>query len=156
MPRLVKGGKWVYGLSRIGPAGTIVIPPEAIKEYGYGEHDKVIIMSGSRTSGGFGLTTASNLEKSQLAALLEGLHELSSYRIPEGKILKKRGRLYCWMAIREGSSITVPLETLSQYGLQAGNLLVVGKGSGLAIAFIARGPLLEEALKHPELEVFGE
>ena len=78
MPRLVKGGKFVYGLSRIGPEGTIVIPPQAMKEYQYAAGDRVIFMSGSRKSGGFGLTQKRLLEKSELRALVEKLPDSRS------------------------------------------------------------------------------
>ena len=33
MPRLVKGGKHVYGWSEVGTAGNIAVPDEALEEY---------------------------------------------------------------------------------------------------------------------------
>lgn len=33
MPQLVKGGKHVFGWSRVGDTGRIIIPPEAMEEY---------------------------------------------------------------------------------------------------------------------------
>ena len=35
-----------------------------------------------------------------------------------------------------------------------GRLLVV-RGSGRALGFLARGPIYDQALQHPELETFG-
>lgn len=154
MPRLVKGGKFVYGISKIGPAGNIVIPPLAAEEYGFAEGDKVILMNGSRTSGGFGLTTVSFLAKSSLNVIVERLPELMTYQIPEFQVVTDHGRLYCWTTIGKGGSITVTPSTLSRYGLKTGDLIIVGRGSGLAIGFIAKGPIFEEAMKHPELELF--
>lgn len=156
MPRLVKGGKFVYGLSRIGPDGVIVIPPEALNEYDYAEGDKVIVLNGSRRSGGFGLTTKSLLEKSELNVLIKKLPELVSFRIPEGEIIGNQGRLFCWTVIGRDGRIRIPLKALSGYGLAPGKMLAVVRGSYLSIAFIGRGPLLEEAQRHSELEVFGE
>ncbi len=156
MPRLVKGGKFVYGLAVIGPTGTIFIPPEAMKEYQYREGDRVIVMSGSRTSEGFGLTKTETLDKSELSDLLNRLPRLRNLEIAEAEIIENKGRRFCWTVIKEGGRIDIPLKTLSAYGLKPGDRLVVGKGSHISIAFIARGPILEEALKHPELEIFGE
>jgi bifunctional DNA-binding transcriptional regulator/antitoxin component of YhaV-PrlF toxin-antitoxin module len=156
MPQLVKGGKFVYGLAAISPTGTIFIPPEAMKEYRYREGDKVIVMGGSRTSGGLSLTKTEILDKSELSGLLNGLPQLRNREIAEAEIIENKGRRFCWTVIREGGRIDIPLKTLSAYGLKSGDKLAVGRGSYLAIAFIARGPIMQEALKHPELEVFGE
>jgi bifunctional DNA-binding transcriptional regulator/antitoxin component of YhaV-PrlF toxin-antitoxin module len=156
MPRLVKGGKFIYGLSRIGPEGDIVIPPPAMKEYGYAAGDRVIVMSGSRTSGGFGLTQKRLLEKSELSVLVEKLPGLMSFQSSEAETIANQGRLFSWTVIRKGGLVKLPLKTLADYGLKPGDRLAVGRGSYLAIAFIARGPILEEALKHPELEIFGK
>jgi antitoxin component of MazEF toxin-antitoxin module len=154
MPRLVKGGKFIYGISKIGAAGTIVLPPLAMDEYGFREGDRVILMTGSRRSGGFGLTRVDRLQESGLAVLVEVLPELVNFRIPELKVVSNRGRIFCWTVIRRGGCIVLNPEVLSQYGLKAGDRLAVGKGSGLAIGFIARGPIFEEAMRHPELELF--
>ncbi len=156
MPRLVKGGKFVYGLSRIGPDGVIIIPLEAMKEYKYAEGDKVIVLSGSRKSGGFGLTTKSILEKSELHALIEKIPGLVTFQIPEGEIIEGPGRLFCWTVIGNGGRVRIPLQSLSRFGVKPGGLLTVGRGSYLAIAFIARGPVFKEALRHSELEVFED
>jgi hypothetical protein len=40
-------------------------------------------------------------------------------------------------------------------GVHPGDRLLVVRGSGRALGFVARGPILDEALKHPELEVFS-
>ncbi len=156
MPQLVKGGKFVYGLSRIGPEGDIVIPPQAMKEYRYAAGDRVIVMSGSRTSGGFGLTQKRLLEKSELKALVEALPGLMSFQIAEAETIENQGRRFCWTVIKDKGYINIPLKTLAEYGLKPEDRLAVGRGSYLSIAFIARGPILDEALKHPELELFGD
>jgi len=156
MPQLVKGGKFVYGLSRINPDGIIVIPPVAMDEYGCREGDRVIGISGSRKSGGLGLTKKSLLEKSALNVFIRELPGLLNFTIPEGEIIASKGRLFCWTLVRSGGCVCIPLPALSGYGLEAGNLLVVARGSYLSIAFVARGPIFQEALRHPELEIFGE
>jgi hypothetical protein len=154
MPRLVKGGKFVYGISKIGVAGKIVVPPPAMEEYGFAGSENVILMNGSRTSGGFGLTRVNILANSGMGVLIKTLPELMNYQLPECRVVTHRGRLFCWTTIGEGGCITVPPETLSGYGVKAGDSLVSVRGSGLAIGFIAKGPLFEEAMNHPELELY--
>lgn len=156
MPQLVKGGKFIYGLSRIGVDGSIFIPPEAMQEYGYSNGERVIGISGSRTSGGFGLTKKNILEKSALSVLIKELPELATYQIPEGIAITNKGRLFFWTVIRDNGCVRIPLPTLSRYYLETGSFLAVGRGSYLSIDFIARGPILEEALKYPGLAVFGK
>jgi bifunctional DNA-binding transcriptional regulator/antitoxin component of YhaV-PrlF toxin-antitoxin module len=154
MPQLVKGGKFVYGMSQVGTEGVIAIPPQAMEEYGFKEGDKVILMSGSRRSGGFGLTKRNIIEKSELAGIVEALTELFNYRTPEAEAVSHKGRFFCWTIIRNGGCISVPSKTLIRYGINAGDLLAVGRGSYLSIAFIVRGPIVDECRKHPELEIF--
>ena len=40
-------------------------------------------------------------------------------------------------------------------GFQPGERVLVVRGSGLALGFIQRGPIYEEALRHPEIEMFS-
>ena len=154
MPQLAKGGKFIFGLSGVSVKGTVAIPPQAMDEYKFREGDYIILMSGSRRSGGFGLTKRSIIEKSAIAGTVKDLPGLFSYRIPEAEVVSGRGRLFCWTTIKTGGCIEVPPETLSRYGVKAGDRLAVGRGSYLSIAFIARGPILHECRKHPELQVF--
>jgi bifunctional DNA-binding transcriptional regulator/antitoxin component of YhaV-PrlF toxin-antitoxin module len=154
MPQLVKGGKYVYGLVKISGTGIIIIPPEAMEEYRFKDGDRVIIMSGSRKSGGFGITKSSILQKTNLAGIIQDIPGLASYQIPENETKENKGRWLCWSTVKTGGYIQLPVKTLLKYGAKPGNLLAIGRGSNLALAFIARGVILEEALKHPELELF--
>ena len=61
---------------------------------------------------------------------------------------------YCWVTLRKGS-IIVPTSTLRFYDVFAGTRLLAVRGSGLAISHIVRGPIVEEAKKHLEIEVFA-
>ena len=61
MPRLVKGGKWVYGWVVVGPGLTLSIPPAAWCKYGFQAGGEALLLRGSRTSGGFGLADAARL-----------------------------------------------------------------------------------------------
>jgi hypothetical protein len=44
---------------------------------------------------------------------------------------------------------------LKLYGIEPGDDLLVIRGSGLALGFAVRGPIVEEARNHPELERFA-
>jgi hypothetical protein len=43
-----------------------------------------------------------------------------------------------------------------QADFHKGERLLVVRGSGFALGFVQRGPIYEEALRHPEIEVFSE
>lgn len=153
MPQLVKGGKHVFGWSRVGRAGQTIVPPEAVEEYGLSESERLIVIPGSRTSGGFGLGSQESLGGSPLGAMLRVRPELGEYRVPAGEIVEHEGKPYCWTELR-GGGIAVPPETLGEYGVSIGTSLLVIRGSGMAISFAVRGPIVAEARRHRELTVF--
>lgn len=83
MPQLVKGGKYVYGWSKVGDTGKIVIPPDAVEEYNLRDGEKVILMPGSSCLGGFGITTVERLQNSLLDSMVAPFLE-TDFTIPEG------------------------------------------------------------------------
>ncbi len=153
MPQLVKGGKHVYGWSRIGVTGRIVIPPEALEEYHLGESQTLVLLPGSRTSGGFGLGSFESVKRSPLGGMIDSISTHGKFRTPEGEVTQVEGKPHCWVLLRHGS-ITLPPETLATFGLGAGDKLLVIRGSRLAIAFAIKGPIVDEAGKHPGLVVY--
>jgi bifunctional DNA-binding transcriptional regulator/antitoxin component of YhaV-PrlF toxin-antitoxin module len=80
----VKGGKHVYGWSEVGSEGKVVVPDEALAEYNLKPPSKVILLSGSRRSGGFALTTVSLLKNSRLSRILDESPQLADFQLPEG------------------------------------------------------------------------
>jgi bifunctional DNA-binding transcriptional regulator/antitoxin component of YhaV-PrlF toxin-antitoxin module len=154
MPRLVKGGKYVYGWSEVDSHGRIVVPIEALEEYGFKDADKVILTPASKRSEGFALTTPSLLKNSRLSVILDENPKLAGFQLPEGKTVTVGTRTYCWVKLNSKGEFVVPAETLREYGVNLGDRLLVGRGSGLALAFIAKGPIVAEAKKHSELVVF--
>lgn len=152
MPQMLRGGKHVYGWSKVGEGGRIAIPKEAMDEYGLKEWERVILMSGSRRSGGFALTTPGLLGGTPLSAALRRFPRLRTFRMVEARTVRVEGRAFCWTTIQEGGYITLPGETLREYGIIPGDLLLSVRGSRLALGFALRGPLVEEAITHPELE----
>jgi hypothetical protein len=127
MPQLAKGGKWVFGWCMVGPTCEIQIPPEAYVEYGFQQGETVIITRGSRRSGGVGIGRVEKLQNSILQSRFIGKSTIGA-----------NGR------------VALPPEA----GVQPGERLLVVRGSGLALGFLLRGPIVEEALKHPEIETY--
>jgi hypothetical protein len=130
MPQLAKGGKWVFGWVAVGPDRAIRIPPEAFVEYGFRSGEEVVFLAGSRTSRGFGIGRP---------------ERLSHAKIPLLKRAIGRGR------IGEAGRIVLPPEI----GVSPGQRLLVGRGSGLALGFFQQGSIVDEALRHEELQVFA-
>jgi bifunctional DNA-binding transcriptional regulator/antitoxin component of YhaV-PrlF toxin-antitoxin module len=154
MPQIFKDGEYVYGWSKVSEGGRIAIPREAMDEYGLKERDKVIVMSGSRRSGGFAVTTPSHLRDTPLAAVLRRFPRLRTYQMPEARVVRVEGRAFCWAAIGEGNYLTLPGMTLREYGIMPGDRLLTVRASRLALGFALRGPIVDEAAALRDLEVF--
>jgi len=154
VPQLVKGGKHVFGWSRVGNTGRIFIPPAALAEYRLKESEKLVLIPGSRTSGGFGLGAHDSVRNSPLGRAVSLHPDLKEFLAPEGAAVEYKGKTYCWAELRNGR-ISIPVRTLAKYGIGVGDRLLVIRGSGLALGFVVRGPIVEEAGKHPDLEVFA-
>lgn len=127
MPRLARGGKWVYGWVIVGLGLSLPIPPAAWRKYGFQAGGEALLLAGSRTSGGFGLANAARLP-AHLATRV-----LSRARFAEEG----------WAALPASAP------------MQPGDRLLAVLGSGYALGFLARGPIYQLALKHAEIEVFA-
>ncbi|MGD2250509.1 MAG: hypothetical protein PVF58_19095 [Candidatus Methanofastidiosia archaeon] len=149
MPRLVKGGKYVYGWSKVKKNGEIVIPDEALKEYGLQGHTKIILLPGSKTSGGVGVTTGENLENSALARALDTFQIESRTK---GEIVSINGNPWCWVELR-GNKMVIPAKVLELYQVSPGLKVLAVKGSGLALGGVVKGPIITEARTH-DLKIF--
>jgi bifunctional DNA-binding transcriptional regulator/antitoxin component of YhaV-PrlF toxin-antitoxin module len=153
MPQLAKGGKYVFGWSRVQRQGRIIIPPEAFKEYGFQSGENTFLMSGSKTSGGFSITSARLLEGSPISEFLDDLPQLVDPVKNQGTTIEHKKRLYSRVKMKKGF-IVIPFDTLAKYGVEAGCLLLCVRGSGLALGFLSKGPLHRLAQKHPSIAVF--
>ncbi|MBN2007050.1 MAG: hypothetical protein JXA21_27110 [Anaerolineae bacterium] len=132
MPRLVKGGKWTYGWVIVGPERKVVIPPDAWRKYGFQTGEAAIFVPGSRTSGGFAVSTLRLTAESDARRGGIPLRELGRGQFSDG-------------------SVVIPPEIQVAPGAR----LLTVLGSCYGLSFIARGPIYEEAMRHPELETFG-
>jgi hypothetical protein len=127
MPRLVKGGKWVFGWALVSLNNRIRIPPDAFLEYGFEPGEMVLVFWGSRSSGGFSLGKLDQLENTPLQTRSIGQERIGDHGL---------------------------VTLLPGVGIRPGERLLVVRGSGLALGFIRCGPIYEEALKHTEIEMF--
>jgi hypothetical protein len=155
VPQLVKGGKYVFGWSPISEDGGIVIPPEAEQEYRLSPGKNAILISGSKTSGGFVITTKSLLEQSALRDNLIENPGLDSTPIEEGKTFEFKKRQVCRVKIRKSSMIVLGRQQLEEYGIKPGDYLLSVRGSHVGVAMIVKGPLVEYAKKHPEIKIYS-
>jgi hypothetical protein len=127
VPRLVKGGKWVYGWSIVDAAGAITIPRQAFAEYRFTPGESALVLQGSGRSGGFAIALPAKLAESRIS--------LSPREA--GRVVIGKDRRIAW----PGSTMLGP-----------GERLLAVRGSGLGLGFVQRGPIYEEALRHPEVE----
>jgi hypothetical protein len=132
MPRLVKGAKWTFGWAVVGSEQEIVIPPQAWDEYGFQVGDEAIFTPGSRKSGGFSISTSVLMAEASRKMGGADLRELGRSRFGEGRVIVS-----------------------PEVDVKPGDRLLTVRGSRYGLGFIARGPVYEEALRHPELEVFA-
>ncbi len=132
MPQLIKGGKWVFGWAIVRNGGVLAIPPDAWQRYGFTAGQRVIFIRGSRRSGGFAVAPESRWPPAF------GPVDTSPRVIGIGKA-------------RADHTIIIP----KQVGCEPGQRLLAVFGSGRALGFVTRGPILQEARNHPELETFS-
>jgi len=92
MPKLVKGGKYVFGWSLVRENGRVVLPPEALDEYGVTHDSRRLLIPGSKKSGGFSLTTYGKLRETPVGRFLEDAPELYRCLVPEGALVDVKGK----------------------------------------------------------------
>jgi len=155
LPQLVKGGKYVYGWSTVSECGVVVIPGETVREYGISPDVPLMLIKGSRTSGGFGLTSSRLLEGTPLAGV-----ECVSIGPPvcdTGNVTEVQPGLSGNPEGPDSGALSFRLtpEAMERFDVRAGARLLLVRGSGRALGFLARGPIYEEALRHAELREFN-
>jgi hypothetical protein len=131
IPRLVKGGKWVYAWVILNEEGRLRVPEAAWEHYGFHIGDMVIVIPGSRKSGGFGLTKPALLTRDM------PLKQLAT------------------SAIDPDQCVQFSPSVFHQLDINPPATLLAVRGSRVALGFIAKGLIYEEALKHKELETLS-
>jgi len=146
MPQLNKGGKYVFGWSKIENNGTVHFPPMILTEYGLLEGQEIIIFTGSKVTGGFCVTNQKMLSTSKLQGILNNLPELKNHRaVLAGEFIPYKGRSYAWLPLYNDGSIALPARTLEYLHLRPGNKLMSIRSSNIAFTMGAKGPLVERA-----------
>ena len=154
MPQLIKGGKYVFGWTIVHSDGAILIPPEAMEEYSFKSNDKLIVMSGSKTSRGFAITTINKILNTPILIRIKQFPMLYSFKKLKNGYIEDSQKIYTWSMLDSAGYFTIHPDILLKYYIEPGNKLLVGKGSGLALAFIKHGTIVWEACRHPELQTF--
>lgn len=155
MPQIVKGGKYIFGWTKLEDNRKLKIPPEALNEYRLKKNEDVLIISGSKASGGFGLTSLNLLKGTPIGKVLISKLQLRGELKSKDITISIGNRTYYWSKINEDGYLILEKDFLKYYDIENIGKLLVGRGSGLAIGFIARGRIFQEALNHPELEIFS-
>lgn len=157
MPQLVKGGKYVFGLALIRENYQIQIPPEAFDEYALAKTDIIVILSGSKTSGGFGIHTPKRIRESKIYKILEHLQYdqySNRFNIPVYTIKNMNQRMISWTNIHKNGLFSLNDQLAKQLHISIGDKLVVARGSNMGSGFISKGPIFKEAMQHLELGTF--
>jgi hypothetical protein len=153
MPQITKRGKFIFGWSVIN-RGLVVLPPQAVREYGLNDHENLILITGSKATGGFVVARQTVLAASSLAPLFAAQPELAHGTLPAGKFVRYKGRGYAWTRLHAGQRLQLSAEAQSYLGLQDGDRLLCIRGSNLGFVCGLHGPLIDRAQSHPEIEVF--
>ena len=154
MPQMSKGGKYVFGWSRIREDGGVVIPGEAVREYHLRKGQRVMLISGSKTTGGLVVARISMIKDSEISEVLENNPDLAHFRIKEGETIRYKSRLYGWAKLHDHGLIVLPQYTLTMFDIKPGDCLLSIRGSNLAFVLGVKGPIVEKAREQPEIEVF--
>lgn len=155
MPQLVKGGKYVFGWTLVNNGLKVRIPDETFEEYKLIETDKLIILSGSKSSGGFSIIAPNSIINSKLSnniiRLVGYKKETNSFTINKLEIIKQGDRMISWTSLDKERYFRLSIKLISILNIKIGDKLLVGRGSGLGPAYIAKGTIFQEALKHKDL-----
>ncbi|MBN1181082.1 MAG: hypothetical protein JXB49_02265 [Bacteroidales bacterium] len=159
MPQLVKGGKYIFGWTTINSDLRIRIPDETYGEYQLMKADKVIILSGSKSSGGFSIITPKSVIISKLGnnivRLIGYKKKTKSFTSELLKIIRSGDRLISWTFIDKDKYFRLSDGLMDSLNLKTGDKLLVGRGSGLGPAFIRKGTIYNEAIKHKDILEFN-
>ena len=145
MPQMNKGGKFIFGKSRIRDDLTIHLPTQALTEYNAASEGKVYLFTGSKVTGGFCVTRKGLLGPSKLGHLLTDTPSLQNYQTPKGSFIQYKGRSYGWVDISENGVIQLDPQMLDFLHLKVGMELLSIRSSDIAFTMGATGPLLERA-----------
>jgi len=147
MPQLAKGGKYVFGWSKINPDLTIQLPPMAVDEYSISSENRVYLISGSKSTGGFCVTRKGLLYPSKIGNILSDTPALCAYRLAEGELIPYKGRRYCWLSISQKGILQFTDDIINSLSFCGIEKLLAIRSSDIAFTMGAKGPLVEFAAR---------
>ena len=144
MPQMTKGGKYIFGWSKIGQNGELTFPTMAVKEYNLQEENYIYIVSGSKQTGGFSVMTEHLLSHSTLKNILEENPSLAERSLQEGELILYKGRMYGWLSLN-GTNVNLPQSLMDSLGVNIGDKLLAIRSSNIAFTMGFRGSLIDKA-----------
>ena len=148
MPQMNKGGKFIFGKSRIREDGSLHFPPQTLSEYSISSEGKLYLFTGSKSTGGFCVTRIGLLLPSKLGFILKECPDLCEYQLSEGEFIPYKGRSYGWVSVSDDGIIRLNENVLSFLGLSIGMSLLSIRSSDIAFTMGAKGPLLDKASRY--------
>ena len=144
MPQMTKGGKYIFGWSRIRVNGELIFPRMAVDEYELKEENHIYIVSGSKQTGGFSVMTESLLSHSTLKNILKENPSLADRSLSEGELIAYKGRKYGWLALNK-SAVYLSDDFMKMLEIKVGDKLLAIRSSDIAFTMGAKGSLIEKA-----------
>lgn len=144
MPQMTKGGKYIFGWSKIGQNGELTFPTMAVKEYNLQEETYIYIVSGSKQTGGFSVMTEHLLSHSTLKNILEENPSLAERSLQEGELILYKGRMYGWLSLN-GTNVNLPQSLMDSLGVNIGDKLLAIRSSNITFTMGFRGSLIDKA-----------
>ena len=154
MPQMTKGGKYIFGWSRIRVNGELIFPGMAVDEYKLKEENHIYIVSGSKQTGGFSVMTESLLSHSTLKNILKENPSLADRSLSEGELIAYKGRKYGWIALKE-NTVYLSDDLMKMLEIKVGDKLLAIRSSDIAFTMGFRGSLIDKANNFKEkIETF--
>ena len=144
MPQMTKGGKYIFGWSKIGQNGELTFPTMAVKEYNLQEETYIYIVSGSKQTRGFCVMTEPLLSHSKLKNILEENPNLADRSLSEGELIAYKGRKYGWLALKE-NTVYLSDDLMKMLEIKVGDKLLAIRSSDIAFTMGVKGSLIEKA-----------
>lgn len=123
MPQIAKGGKFVFGWSIINESGCVKIPEMTFNEYRLSISQNLILISGSKISGGFCVSNYALMKDSIMSGLFTENPKIKDCSFNEGECIKFKGRLYCWIKNNPDRIIKLTAQAMSSFGVKPGDSL---------------------------------
>ena len=142
MPQMTKGGKYIFGWSKIKKDGKLSLPNMAIKEYKLEKY--IYIVSGSKQTGGFCVMPEALLSDSKLNSILVRNKCLAERSLQEGELILYKGRMYGWLSLN-GTNVNLPQSLMDSLGVNIGDKLLAIRSSNIAFTMGFRGSLIDKA-----------